>query len=152
MRIAVVSDTHLPRGRRQLPARLVQECAAADLTLHAGDLVALSVLVELQLLGPVEAVLGNCDDDDLATRLPVERIVEADGVRIAMVHDAGPSDGRARRLRDRFGGCHAVVFGHSHLPLPITERLTDHTLILPLFHQMTEADQVRVIRSVTDEA
>lgn len=117
MRIAVVSDTHLPCGRRQLPARLVQECAAADLTLHAGDLVALSVLVELQLLGPIEAVLGNCDDDDLATRLPVERIVEADGVRIAMVHDAGPSDGRARRLRDRFGGCHAVVFGHSHLPL-----------------------------------
>lgn len=30
-------------------------------------------------------------------------------------------------------------------PLPVTERLTDRTLILPLFHQMTPAQQGRVI-------
>lgn len=30
-------------------------------------------------------------------------------------------------------------------PLPMTERLTDNTLILPLFHQMTDAEQGRVI-------
>lgn len=29
-------------------------------------------------------------------------------------------------------------------PLPVTERLTDNTLILPLFHQMTEEEQDRV--------
>lgn len=29
--------------------------------------------------------------------------------------------------------------------LPITERLTDTTLILPLFHQMSESEQARVI-------
>jgi dTDP-4-amino-4,6-dideoxygalactose transaminase len=29
--------------------------------------------------------------------------------------------------------------------LPATERLTDNTLILPLFHQMTESDQSRVL-------
>jgi len=29
--------------------------------------------------------------------------------------------------------------------LPVTERLTDNTLILPLFHQLTETDQERVI-------
>lgn len=38
--------------------------------------------------------------------------------------------------------------GHGHGPLPVTERLTDHTLILPLFHQMTEAQQRRVIDAV----
>jgi dTDP-4-amino-4,6-dideoxygalactose transaminase len=32
-----------------------------------------------------------------------------------------------------------------HGPLPVTERLTDNTLILPLFHQMTAAEQDRVI-------
>ena len=32
-----------------------------------------------------------------------------------------------------------------HAPLPVTEHLTDNTLILPLFHQMTEAEQARVI-------
>ena len=38
--------------------------------------------------------------------------------------------------------------GHEHLPLPVTERLTDYTLILPLFHQMTEDEQQRVIAVV----
>ncbi|GAB2740041.1 DegT/DnrJ/EryC1/StrS family aminotransferase [Arthrobacter bambusae] len=32
--------------------------------------------------------------------------------------------------------------------LPVTERLTDNTLILPVFHQMTESEQARVIHSV----
>ena len=31
------------------------------------------------------------------------------------------------------------------LPLPATEHLTDNTLILPLFHQMSESEQARVI-------
>ncbi|HKU30371.1 MAG TPA: DegT/DnrJ/EryC1/StrS family aminotransferase [Arthrobacter sp.] len=34
------------------------------------------------------------------------------------------------------------------VPLPVTERLTDNTLILPVFHQMTESEQARVIHSV----
>lgn len=31
-----------------------------------------------------------------------------------------------------------------HVPLPVTERLNDQTLILPLFHQMTDSEQARV--------
>jgi dTDP-4-amino-4,6-dideoxygalactose transaminase len=38
--------------------------------------------------------------------------------------------------------------GADHGPLPVTERLNDNTLILPLFHQMTEADQDRVIGTI----
>lgn len=34
---------------------------------------------------------------------------------------------------------------HGDQALPVTERLTDHTLILPLFHQLTDEDQDRVI-------
>lgn len=30
-------------------------------------------------------------------------------------------------------------------PLPVTERLTDRTLILPLFHQLSESEQARVV-------
>ena len=33
--------------------------------------------------------------------------------------------------------------GHPHGDLPVTERLTDNTLILPLFHTMTEQEQAR---------
>ena len=29
--------------------------------------------------------------------------------------------------------------------LPVTERLADKTIILPLFHQMSESEQARVI-------
>ncbi|OJV83393.1 MAG: glutamine--scyllo-inositol aminotransferase [Cellulomonas sp. 73-92] len=35
--------------------------------------------------------------------------------------------------------------GVRHVPLPVTERLTDGTLILPVFHQMSESEQARVI-------
>jgi dTDP-4-amino-4,6-dideoxygalactose transaminase len=31
-----------------------------------------------------------------------------------------------------------------HVPLPVTERLTDRTLVLPLFHQMTDSEHERV--------
>lgn len=42
--------------------------------------------------------------------------------------------------------------GAEHGPLPVTERLTDSTLILPLFHQLTEADQDRVVDAVRSAA
>ena len=49
---------------------------------------------------------------------PATRIVEAEGVRIALLHDAGPSAGRLERMRRHFGyRADAVVFGHSHLPV-----------------------------------
>jgi dTDP-4-amino-4,6-dideoxygalactose transaminase len=36
------------------------------------------------------------------------------------------------------------------VPLPVTEWLTDTTLILPLFHQMSESEQARVIDVLRD--
>ncbi|GHH58111.1 aminotransferase DegT [Lentzea cavernae] len=35
--------------------------------------------------------------------------------------------------------------GHPHAPLPVTERLTSRTLILPLFHELTAAEQEQVV-------
>ena len=78
----------------------------------------MSVLDELEALGPtVAAVHGNVDGPDVRARVPERRIVETGGVRIGMVHDAGPATGRLVRLRAAFPGCAAVVFGHSHIPL-----------------------------------
>jgi putative phosphoesterase len=118
MRLAIISDTHLPRGGRALPRACVERLRAADAILHAGDLIELSVLAELEALGPpVHAVRGNVDSSELQARLPLTRIVEAAGARIAMIHDAGPAQGRFERLRRRFPDADAVIFGHSHLPL-----------------------------------
>jgi uncharacterized protein len=119
MLIAVIADTHMPSGTRRLPAACVGRIAAADLLLHAGDFMTLDVLRELEAIGPpVVGVHGNMDSAELCRLLPAERIVEAAGARIALLHDAGPRAGRLERMRRRFGDrADAVVFGHSHLPL-----------------------------------
>jgi putative phosphoesterase len=118
MVIAILADTHLPRGQRRLPEQCLARLRAADLILHAGDISTARVLDELSALGPaVLAVHGNVDEPALRERLPAELQVELDGVSLAMTHDAGPAKGRLARLRRRFPRADAVVFGHSHIPL-----------------------------------
>lgn len=86
--------------------------------LHAGDVATLAALRELESLGPpVAAVRGNVDSAEVREHLPEDRVVEADGSRVAVVHDAGPARGRLARLRRRYPDVDAVVFGHSHIPL-----------------------------------
>jgi uncharacterized protein len=76
------------------------------------------VLRSLQGLGPrVIAVHGNVDDVDVRAALPGTAEVSVEGVRLGVIHDAGPRVGRLARMRARFPGTAAVVFGHSHMPL-----------------------------------
>jgi|SRR5215211_2107306 len=118
MVIAVIADTHLPRGVRRLPDACVARLREADVILHAGDFTARSAFEELRALGPpVAAVHGNVDEEELRRELPERRLVEAAGARIAIVHDAGPRRGRLARMRVAFPDADAVVFGHSHMPL-----------------------------------
>jgi uncharacterized protein len=117
MKIAVISDTHMPRGARVLPEPCVERLRSADLILHGGDVTGEAFLEELLALGPpVEAVYGNMDEPALKAALPKERVVDAGEARIGMVHIPGPRAGREGRLLSRFPGCDAVVYGHTHLP------------------------------------
>jgi predicted phosphodiesterase len=50
--IAIISDTHLPRGTRALPAPCLTRLRAADLIMHAGDISTRAVLDELRAIGP----------------------------------------------------------------------------------------------------
>jgi hypothetical protein len=116
--IAIISDTHLPRGSRGLPGACVERLATADLIVHAGDFSALAVLEELRALGPVIGVHGNTDDALLRAALPESALIPVGhGRKLAVIHDAGPSRARLRRLRSRFPEASAVIFGHSHIPL-----------------------------------
>jgi putative phosphoesterase len=94
----------------------VRELERADVILHAGDLVAASVLRELESFAPVEAVFGNMDEPALRTELPERRVVEVEDLRIGLVHIPGARAGREERLVSWFPGCDAVVYGHTHLP------------------------------------
>ncbi|MFF9132608.1 DegT/DnrJ/EryC1/StrS family aminotransferase [Streptomyces sp. NPDC014806] len=42
--------------------------------------------------------------------------------------------------------------GHPHAPLPVTERISRDSLILPLFHTLTEAQQDRVVAVLREQA
>jgi putative phosphoesterase len=95
----------------------VERLKRADLILHAGDLMTLAVLRELETYGEVVAVHGNVDDAEVRAALPATASLEAEGATIALTHDAGPAKGRLARMRRRFPAADAVVFGHSHIPL-----------------------------------
>ncbi|MEU2778593.1 DegT/DnrJ/EryC1/StrS family aminotransferase, partial [Streptomyces sp. NPDC007162] len=41
---------------------------------------------------------------------------------------------------------------HPRAPLPVTERISRDSLILPLFHTMTEAQQDRVVAALREQA
>jgi putative phosphoesterase len=111
MLVAVIADTHLPRGTRAIPGQARELMRSSDLILHAGDFVSEQVLEEIEALGPrVHAVHGNMDSAALRASLPRETVVDANGVRIGIIHDSGPTHGRLQRLRLRFPDADAVVF------------------------------------------
>jgi uncharacterized protein len=56
------------------------------------------------------------DEAALKDALPKQRVVEVGGVRIGMLHDAGPRQRREARLAARFEDCEVVVYGHTHVP------------------------------------
>jgi putative phosphoesterase len=117
--IAVLADTHMPKGGRLLPERCAALLGEAEAALHAGDFFASTTLRQIHALcpGPVHAVHGNVDEAELQAALPEVLEIELDGAQVAMLHDAGPAKGRLGRMRRRFPEADAVVFGHSHLPL-----------------------------------
>ena len=106
----------MPHGTRRLPDACVRVLDAADLILHTGDFTEVAVLAELEAYAPVRAVHGNMDEWLLRERLPERATVEAEGLRIGLVHDPGPAAGRRARLREWFPGCGLVVYGHTHWP------------------------------------
>lgn len=111
MKIALLSDTH-----GWLDPSLARWFEGVEMILHAGDVGDEQILTELGHLAPTLAVRGNVDP--AAASLPLDRIVEVGGVRIAMLHIAGtPKYPRPEALtlirRERPD---MLLVGHSHIP------------------------------------
>ncbi|MFN8151304.1 MAG: metallophosphoesterase family protein [Solirubrobacterales bacterium] len=118
MAIAILGDTHMPRGSRRLPDGCVRLLGRSELIVHTGDFHRLETFELIASIGPpLIAVAGNVDERALADRLPQETTFEIGARTVGLVHDAGQKDGRLARMRRRFPGADAVIFGHSHLPL-----------------------------------
>jgi hypothetical protein len=121
MRLLLLADTHVPRRARDLPAQVWAEVKKADVVIHAGDWVDVTLLDALeQRARRLIAVYGNNDGAQLRARLPEIADVDLDGVRLAVVHETGGREGRERRCAQRFPDTDVLVFGHSHIPWDTT--------------------------------
>ncbi|MGW0570675.1 metallophosphoesterase family protein [Streptomyces tauricus] len=121
MRLLLMSDTHLPKRAKELPARLLDELPRADVVIHAGDWVDTATLDLLESRSHrVIGVYGNNDGPELRTRLPETARADLDGLRLGVVHETGAAQGRERRCAERFPDLDVLVFGHSHIPWDTT--------------------------------
>jgi hypothetical protein len=117
MRLVIMADTHVPKRARDLPAALWAAVDEADVVLHAGDWVDVSLLDALERRSArLVGVYGNNDGPALRARLPEVAHVVLDGLRVAVVHETGPAQGRNARCAARFRDTDLLVFGHSHIP------------------------------------
>jgi putative phosphoesterase len=119
MAIAIIGDTHMPKGNRRLPERALELLRASELIIHTGDFTRMETVELFAGLGPpLVAVAGNVDEPAIHARLPEATTVTlGERIRVALIHDAGARKGRLERMRRRFPEASAVIFGHSHLPL-----------------------------------
>ena len=123
MRVALISDTHLPKFGRRLPRALVDGFAAARIEriVHAGDWTEPIAVDLLEAIASVDGVAGNNDGPALHARFGTQLVLEADGARLGVTHGHLGSGATTRdRAVNAFAdepGLHAIVFGHSHIPL-----------------------------------
>ncbi|MHB8846427.1 MAG: metallophosphoesterase family protein [Nitrospirota bacterium] len=114
MKVGIISDTHVPGAAAALPGKVFELFTGVDLILHAGDIVSLSVLDELSVIAPVEAVAGNMDGAEL--RLPAKKVLTLGKFTVGLIHGKYRIDVQKEMIRKDFGAVDLIVYGHSHMP------------------------------------
>ena len=123
MRLLLIADTHVPKRACDLPPRLWDEVAAADVVVHAGDWVEPPLLDALEAKSKrLVACWGNNDGAELRRRLPERADVTLGGLRFTVVHETGAAPGREARMANEYPDTDVLVFGHSHIPWDTTAK------------------------------
>lgn len=121
MKIIAIADTHIKSGSiiDCLPRGLVQLIKGADMVIHAGDFVTKQAYDELSGICRLEAVHGNMDSPDLKNLLPGQKVIEVEGIKIGIVHEAALSiqDTTGAWYMAKEMGVEVLVFGHIHKPV-----------------------------------
>lgn len=123
MLVGIIADTHVPKVGEALPGEVLERLRGVDLILHAGDLVGLQVIAQLEEIAPVRAVQGNMDYPEVRDRYPEKEVMTLEGLRLGLTHGSGAPIGIERRVMELFreADLDVAVFGHTHKAL-IEER------------------------------
>lgn len=139
MRVAIISDTHIPSRATKIPDWVVEEVEAADYVIHAGDFDSPEAYERVQELAPtLTAVIGNLDPASID--LPEVDTLFVEGVQFVVTHGSGDIEGYADRVgetvaeyaddSDESSAESTVgVSGHTHQVMD--EQLGDHRVLNP---------------------
>ncbi|MEM3443126.1 MAG: metallophosphoesterase family protein [Candidatus Bathyarchaeia archaeon] len=113
--VGLISDTHIPVRARSIPKKVLETFGKADFIVHAGDLVDMSVIDELEQLAPVLAVYGNMDGPEVRGKLPKTNSFKIFEWKIGVIHDPGALFGmsKMREIANK-NGFNVLVYGHTH--------------------------------------
>lgn len=116
MRVAILSDTHIPSRARTLPEWVGEEIEQADHTIHAGDFDSPDAFETItELAEPLSAVEGNMDR---RLDLPAVETVDIGGVRFVVTHGTGSIEEYETRVAttvtEHADGPTVGVCGHTH--------------------------------------
>ena len=115
--VGLISDTHVPKRAPCIPKRVFEIFEKVDYIIHAGDLVELAVVDELDQVAPVLAVHGNSDGIEITNAFPKLNSMKIFDWKIGVMHDQNilyDSDKLNGFAAEN--GFNVVVFGHTHVP------------------------------------
>jgi putative phosphoesterase len=113
--IGLISDTHIPSKATCIPKQVFSVFQNVDFIVHAGDLVELKVIDELEQLAPVLAVHGNMDGPEVCGVLPSLNSLRVSDRKIGVMHDPSALFGMSKmRELVKQNGFDVLVYGHTH--------------------------------------
>ena len=113
--VGLISDTHVPVRAKCIPKMVFKVFENVDFIVHAGDLVQLAVIDELEQLAPVLAVHGNMDGPEVSGALPKLNSLKLSDWKIGVMHDPSTMFGMGKmREIARQNGFNVFVYGHTH--------------------------------------
>jgi hypothetical protein len=113
--VGLISDTHVPTRARRIPEKVFKIFENAEFIIHAGDLVELSVIEELEQIAPVLAVSGNMDSSDIKEKLQQIDSLRLCNWKIGVMHDPGAHFGakKMKAIAEKHD-FDVLVYGHTH--------------------------------------
>jgi len=113
--VGLISDTHVPVRAKCIPKTVFKVFENVDFIVHAGDLVQLAVIDELEQLAPVLAVHGNMDGPEVSGALPKLNSLKVSDWKIGVMHDPSTTFGMGKmREIAKQNGFNVFVYGHTH--------------------------------------